>query len=192
MDQLTSLQVAVIATDGVEESELTQPVQALRGAGAKVVILTPGPNGIQTFRHHDKSITVDAELPLAKTSPDAYDALFLPGGALNADTLRADQGVLEFIRAIQEAGKPIAAICHAPRELIPAGLVRARKLTSYHTIQDDVRNAGGEWIDREVIVDRNWVTSRRPSDIPAFVREMGALFSTALKATTSARVTPHG
>jgi protease I len=187
MDQLISLRVAVIATDGVEEPELTQPVLWLTDAGAKVAILSPGPSTIQTFRHHDKSITVDADLPLGKTSPGAYDALFLPGGALNADTRRADAGVLAFIRAIEEAGKPITAISHAPWELISAGLVRGRRLTSYRTIQEDVRSAGGEWIDQEVVVDRNWVTSRQPSDIPAFVPKMAALFSMALKEAPSVR-----
>jgi protease I len=177
MDKLNSLQVAVIATDGVEEAELTQPVAALKEAGAKVAIVAPHSGTIQAFRHHDKSITINVDVQLSSTLPGAYDALLLPGGALNADTLRADPAVLDFIRAIQDAGKPMAAICHAPWELISAGVIRGRKLTSYHTIQDDVRNAGGQWVDREVVVDRNWVTSRQPSDIPAFNREMLALFS---------------
>jgi protease I len=187
MNQLTSLEVAVIATDGVEEAELTQPVAALKEAGAKVAILAPHSGAIQSFRHYDKSATLHVDLQLASTLPGAYDALLLPGGALNADALRADPAVLEFIRAIQDAGKPIAAICHAPWELISAGVVRGRKLTSYHTIQDDVRNAGGEWVDREVVVDRNWVTSRQPSDIPAFNREMLSLFSETLTAKDLAR-----
>jgi protease I len=187
MNQLTSLQVAAIATDGVEVSELTQPVAALTDAGAKVAILSTKPGAIQTFKHLDKNIKVDVDLELSETLPGAYDALLLPGGALNADTLRANPAVLAFIRAFQESGKPIAAICHAPWELISAGLVRGRKLTSYHTIQDDVRNAGGEWIDREVVVNRNWVTSRQPSDIPAFVREMKTLFSAILAPTDIAR-----
>jgi protease I len=187
MNELSSLQVAAIATDGVEEAELTQPVVALKEAGAKVAILAPHSGAIQAFRHHDKSTTVNVDLQLAETLPGAYDALFLPGGALNADTLRADPAVLGFIRAIQDAGKPIAAICHAPWELISAGVVPGRKLTSYHTIRDDVRNAGGEWLDREVVIDRNWVTSRQPSDIPAFNREMLALFSETFTAKDLAR-----
>lgn len=187
MNQLASLEVAVIGTDGVEESELVQPVVALREAGAKVSILSPKPDPIQMFRHHDKSITLKVDLPIEKTLPAAYDALLLPGGALNADALRAEQSVLTFIRAIHDAGKPMAVICHAPWELISAGLVRGRKLTSYHTIQDDVRNAGGDWVDEEVVVDRNWVTSRKPSDIPAFNREMLALFSEAFAPKNAAR-----
>jgi protease I len=177
MDQLTGLEVAVIATDGVEEVELTKPVQALREAGANPSVLSPKPGTIQAFRHLDKSKAIDVDLPLEKTLPAAYDALLLPGGALNADALRADAKVLAFVRAMQDAGKPMAVICHAPWELISAGLVRGRKLTSYHTIQDDVRNAGGEWLDREVVVDRNWVTSRQPDDIPAFNQHMIKLFS---------------
>jgi len=115
---------------------------------------------------------VNVDLTLDNAEPGSFDALLLPGGALNADALRAEPKVQAIIREIQDAGKPIAAICHAPWELISAGVVRGRKLTSYHTIQDDLRNAGAEWTDEEVVVDRNWVTSRQPSDIPAFNREM--------------------
>ncbi|MGH9326925.1 MAG: type 1 glutamine amidotransferase domain-containing protein [Terriglobia bacterium] len=179
------LQVAVLATDGVEEAELTQPIQALREARAEVDLISVRPGTIQAFRHHDKSITVEVELTIENTLSDAYGALLLPGGALNADSLRADPRVLAFIRQIQECGKPIAAICHAPWELISAGLVRGRRLTSYHTLRDDVQNAGGEWIDSEVVVDRNWVTGRQPSDIPAFNREMLAVFSKVLSLSPS-------
>lgn len=180
MDKLNTLQVAVIATDGVEELELTKPVEALKAAGAGVALLSLKLGAIQAFHHHDKTIAINMDLSLDKTLPGAYDALLLPGGALNADELRVDPNVLGFIRAIQDAGKPIAAICHAPWELISAGLVRGRQLTSYHTIRDDIRNAGGKWMDKEVVVDKNWVTSRQPSDIPAFNREMLALFSRSI------------
>ncbi|HEX5412201.1 MAG TPA: type 1 glutamine amidotransferase domain-containing protein [Terriglobia bacterium] len=172
METLKDLQVAVIATDGVEESELTEPVAALREAGATVAIISPHAGRLTAFRHHDKSATIDVDLTLDKASPGSYDALLLPGGALNADALRAEPSVLKFIQVIQEAGRPIAAICHAPWELISAGLVRGRTLTSYHTIQDDVRNAGGEWINRDVVIDRNWVSSRQPRDIPKFNQAM--------------------
>lgn len=180
MDSFKTLQVAVIATDGVEESELTEPVSALREAGATVAIIAPHSGSIQAFRHHDKSQTIGVDLTLDKVLPGRYDGLMLPGGALNADALRAEPAVLKFIQVIQEAGKPIAAICHAHWELISAGLVRGRTLTSYHTIQDDIRNAGGEWVDREVVVDRNWVTSRRPSDIRAFNQAMIRVFAETL------------
>ena len=134
--------------------------------------MSPHGGRIQAFKHHDRTITVNVDLTLDNAEPGSFDALLLPGGALNADALRAEPKVQAIIREIQDAGKPIAAICHAPWELISAGVVRGRKLTSYHTIQDDLRNAGAEWTDEEVVVDRNWVTSRQPSDIPAFNREM--------------------
>jgi protease I len=120
---------------------------------------------------------VTADRTLDEARPEEYDALMMPGGALNADALRAVPRAREFVRSFQEAGKPIAAICHAPWVLISAGVVRGRTLTSYHTIQDDVRNAGGNWADREVVEDGNWVTSRQPSDIPAFNKAMLRLFA---------------
>lgn len=172
MKTLGDLRVAVIATDGFEEAELTGPVKALKDAGAKVEIISLKPGKIQAFQHHDKSIQVNVDRTLDEARPEEYGALLLPGGALNADALRAEPKVLEFIRGIDGAKKPIAAICHAPWELISAGVIKGRTLTSYHTIEDDVRNAGGHWVDREVECDYNWVTSRKPDDIPAFNREM--------------------
>jgi len=181
MAELANLTVAVIATDGVEEKELTGPVKTLRDAGAQVLILSPEGKRIQAFNHHDKGQQIDPDLDLAKAEPGSFDAVLLPGGALNADFLRVMPKVQSFLRSLQEADKPFAVICHAPWELISAGLVKGRKLTSYHTIQDDIRNAGGEWVDSEVVLDRNWVTSRQPSDIPAFNREMLKLFSNSMR-----------
>lgn len=177
MSELSNLRVAVIATDGFEEEELTLPVAALKEAGATVEILSIEAGKIQAFRHHDKSQLLDVDQVINEVSPESYHALVLPGGALNADALRVESTVKSFITKIQEAGKPIAAICHAPWELISAGLVKGRTLTSYYTIQDDITNAGGTWVDREVVVDDNWVTSRKPDDIPAFNREMLKLFA---------------
>ena len=177
MTELSNLRVAVLATDGFEEAELTEPVRALKEAGATVEILSTKQGQIQAFRHHDKSIMVDVDRQLDDARPEEYDAVLLPGGALNGDTLRIEPKVQSFLRQIQQAGKPIAAICHAPWELVSADLVKGRTLTSYYTIQDDIRNAGGNWVDREVVVDNNWVTSRQPDDIPAFNREMLKLFS---------------
>jgi protease I len=177
MTELSNLRVAVLATDGFEEAELTEPVRALKEAGATVEILSTKQGQIQAFRHHDKSIMVDVDRLLDEAQPEEYDAVLLPGGALNGDTLRMGSKIQSFLRQSQEAGKPIAAICHAPWELVSAGLVKGRTLTSYYTIQDDIRNAGGNWVDREVVVDDNWVTSRQPDDIPAFNREMLKLFS---------------
>lgn len=177
MAELNNFRVAVLAADGFEEAELTEPVRALKEAGATVEILSTKPGEIQAFRHHDKSIKVPVDGTIEEAHPGSYNAVLLPGGALNADFLRVDPKVQYFVQKMNEAGKPIAAICHAPWELISAGLVRGRTLTSYNTIQDDIVNAGGNWLDREVVVDGNWVTSRQPDDIPAFNREMLSLFS---------------
>jgi protease I len=176
---LADLHVAIIASDGFEEAELTQPAKALRQAGAHVEIIAPKRGAIQAFRHQDKGITVPVDRTLDEARPDEYDALQLPGGALNADNLRMNPRVQAFVRSFQEAGKPMAIICHAPWLLVSAGLVRGRKLTSYHTIQDDIRNAGGTWIDQEVVEDENWVTSRQPKDLPAFNQAMLRLFARA-------------
>ena len=169
---LRNCRVACIACDGFEEQELTDTVRALRDSGAEVDIISKKREPIQAFKHHDKSIKVDVDKTWDALRAENYDAVLLPGGALNADTTRAEQQVLDFLRAMQNAGKPIAAICHAPWELISAGLVRGRTLTAYHTIKDDILNAGGKFVDKEVVVDGNWITSRQPSDIPAFNREM--------------------
>jgi protease I len=178
MSTFTDFRVAVLATDGFEERELTEPVKALKAAGARVTIVSLRPGEIQGVRHDlDKTIRVKVDRTIRDVRADEFDAVHLPGGTVNADAMRAVPEVQAFLRAMQEAGKPLSAICHAPWELISAGLVRRRRLTSYHTIQDDVRNAGGEWVDREVVEDGNWVTSRQPSDIPAFNRAMLGLFA---------------
>jgi protease I len=186
MTDLSELRVAVIVTDGFEESELTEPVRALRESGAKTEVLSLTLKSVQGFQHHDKGASIPADGSINVAAPDSYDAVLLPGGALNADALRMEPKVQAFLKAIDKAGKPIAAICHAPWELISAGLVQGRTLTSYHAIQDDIRNAGGNWIDKEVVVDRNWVTSRQPGDIPAFNREMLSLFSERKQPAVSA------
>ncbi len=170
--KLENLRVAVLVTDGFEEKELTEPVKALREQGAKVDIISLKKGRIQAFRHHDKSIQVEVDHAINDVKASDYDALLLPGGALNADTLRTEHSVQNFIREIDQAKKPLAAICHAPWELISACVIKGRTLTSYHTIADDIRNAGAHWVDREVEMDFNWVTSRKPDDIPAFNREM--------------------
>jgi protease I len=177
MAQLSNTRVAAIATDGFEEAELTEPVKALKDAGATVDVISTKRGNIQAFRHHDKSITVPVDRTLDEASPGEYDAVLLPGGALNADAIRVEPKLKSFLQESGSAGKPMAVICHAPWELISAGLAKGRTITSYHTIQDDVRNAGANWVDQEVVVDGNFVTSRQPSDIPAFNREMINLFA---------------
>ena len=174
---LKNARVVVFATDGFEELELTEPLRVLRENGANVDIVSIHAGEIQAYRHHDKSIKIQVDRTLDEVSPDHYDALVLPGGTLNADTTRIDPTVQKFVQAFQTAGKPMAVICHAPWILVSSGLVKGRNLTSYKTIQDDIKNAGGNWSDQAVIVDKNWVTSRQPSDLPDFNREMIRLIS---------------
>lgn len=175
--KLTGMTVAILAADGFEEAELLEPREALDHAGAITKIIAPKSGKLQGMRHDEKGETVDVDLMLDKANPGEFDALLLPGGALNADHLRMEGKAREFVRSFDQAGKPIAAICHAPWLLVSAGLVKGRKLAGYYTIQDDIRNAGGDWKDEEVLRDENWVSSRQPSDIPAFNREMLRLFS---------------
>ncbi len=172
MAKAAELRVAVVATDGFEEAELTEPVKALRDAGAKVDIIAPHSGSIQAFKHHDKSITVPVDRTLDTANPEDYLAVVLPGGALNADEIRRDAKMQTFVQAMDRAHKPVAVICHAPWELVSAGLARGRTMTSWPSIQDDIRNAGGTWVDREVVVDGNLITSRKPDDLPAFNREL--------------------
>jgi len=184
MPQLADIRVAVIATDGFEETELTEPVKALKEAGAQVTIFSLKPGLIQGVRHDlDKTVKVKADRTIRDAKAEEFDAVHLPGGTVNADSLRMVAEVQTFLRAMQDAGKPISAICHAPWELVSAGLVHGRKLTSYYTVQDDIRNAGGTWLDQEVVEDGNWVTSRQPGDLPAFNRAMLILFSRSLVAS---------
>lgn len=177
MAQLSGMRVAILATDGVEEVELTEPLKVLRDAGAQVELLAPHGGTIQAFRHDTKASTIPVDVTLDAADPQRYDALMLPGGALNADAMRMQPTVQAFIAAASSDGKPMAVICHAPWELVSAGVARGRTMTSYYTIQDDIRNAGARWLDQEVVVDDNLVTSRKPSDLPAFNREMLALFA---------------
>jgi protease I len=156
---------------------LREPREALDKAGAKTTVIAPKQGSIQSFKHFDKADQVKVDAVFGDADPKEFDAVLLPGGALNADTLRVQPRAQEFVREIDRQGKPIAVICHAPWLLISAGLVKGRTMTSYHTIRDDVRNAGGKWQDEEVVRDRNWVSSRQPSDIPAFNQAMIELFS---------------
>jgi len=181
MSALTGLRVAVLATDGFEEVELTEPVKALKEAGAQVTIVSPHSGEIQAVRHDiDKTIKIKVDRTLQEVGADEFDAVHLPGGTLNADSMRMVPEVQAFLQHTQDAGKPISVICHGPWELVSAGLVRGRTLAGYHTIQDDIRNAGGKWLDQEVVEDDNWVSSRQPSDLPAFNRAMIRLFSRSL------------
>ena len=173
---LKGMRVAVLATDGVEQSELTEPVATLRDAGASVELVSIQDGQIQGVNHSEKADKFDVDYHVIDVTPEDYDAVMLPGGPANADQMRQNQHVQAFLRDMDRAGKPMAVICHGPWELASSGLVAGRRLTSYPRIQQDIREAGGIWEDREVVVDDNWVTSRRPSDLPAFNRAMVTLF----------------
>jgi protease I len=169
------VRVAILVTDLFEESELVEPKKALEEAGASALVIAPKAGMIQAMKHADKTIQVPADLTLEKADPADFDAVLLPGGAMNSDALRMEKKAQDFVRRMDASGNPIAVICHAPWLLVSAGLVRGRTMTSYYTIQDDVRCAGANWIDKEVVRDRNWVSSRKPEDIPAFNQETIAL-----------------
>ncbi|HLY04617.1 MAG TPA: type 1 glutamine amidotransferase domain-containing protein [Rhizomicrobium sp.] len=170
--RLQGKKVAILATDGFEESELLKPLEALKKEGAHVEVVSPKPGEIQGFHHMkpDRKVHVDKELDHA--NPADYDAIVLPGGAQNPDQLRTKPQVQKFVRAFADAGKPLAAICHAPWILIDAGLARNRKLTSWPTIRIDLRNAGAHVLDQEVVVDQGLITSRGPDDLPAFCSKL--------------------
>lgn len=171
-NELSGRKVAVLATDGVEQVELTQPVEALRQAGAEVHVVSPKEGEIQGFNHHDRGDRIAVDVALKEADPGSYDALLLPGGVINPDQLRLLPEAIGFVRAFAESGKPIAAICHGPWMLIEADAVKERRMTSWPSLQKDLRNAGAEWVDAPVVTDRGLVTSRKPDDIPDFCRKM--------------------
>lgn len=167
-EQLNNKKVAILATDGVEQVELTQPKQALEQAGAQTHVISPKSGSIQGWNHFDKGDQIPVDVSLDSANPNDYDALVLPGGVVNPDQLRTNPKAVEFIKSFFEAGKPVAAICHGPWTLIEADVVKGRTLTSWPSLQTDLRNAGATWVDQEVVVDQGLVTSRNPQDIPAF------------------------
>jgi protease I len=175
--KLDGVRVAIIVNNDFEQVEMTEPRKALDQAGAQTTLIAPKPGQVIGMHHDKQADQFPVDMTLDQVSPDQFDAVLLPGGAINADTLRMNPKAQEFVRRINDAGKPIAAICHAPWLLVSTGLVSGRTLTSWQTIQDDIRNAGGRWEDREIVRDRNLVTSRGPQDIPAFNEGMIALFA---------------
>jgi protease I len=183
--KLDGMRVAILVADDFEQVEMTEPKKALEEAGARTALIAPKGGRVQGFRHDEKADTFSVDLTLDDADPEAFEAVLLPGGALNADFLRIQPKAQQFVKKIDEAGKPLAVICHGPWLLASAGLTKGRKMTSYHTIKDDLLNAGADWEDREVVRDRNWISSRQPSDIPIFNREMIALFAEHKKSTGS-------
>jgi protease I len=174
--QLTGFKVAALATDGVEQVELLEPKLALETAGASVTVISPKRGRIQAFKHWDKADSIPVGLTLDEADPADFDAVLLPGGVVNGDALRIEKKAQAFVREISSQERPIAVICHGPWLLVSAGLTKGRSLTSWPTLQDDIRNSGGNWEDRQVLRDRNWISSRKPDDIPAFNREMIDVF----------------
>jgi protease I len=156
------------ATEGVEQVELTEPWKALERAGAELELLSTKRGKVQAFNHLDKADTFPVDKVVSEADPTDYDGLVLPGGVANPDQLRMNEDAVRFVRTFFEQGKPVGAICHAPWTLIEAGIVKGRTLTSWPSLRTDIRNAGGEWVDQEVNVDRGLVTSRKPADLPAF------------------------
>ena len=176
-NQLNGMRVAIVVTDDFEQVELTEPKKALDQAGATTKIISTHPGQVTGMNHDVKADTFNVDMTLDQANPNDFDAVMLPGGALNADALRMVPQAQQLVRQMQQAGKPMAIICHAPWLLVSSGLVRGRTLTSYYTIQDDIRNAGGNWVDQQMVRDGNWVTSRSPKDLPAFNPAMIQLFS---------------
>lgn len=170
--ELEGQRIAIIATDGVEQVELLEPRKALDAAGARTEVIAPKAGQIQGFNHHDKGDQIPVDRTLDEASPSEYSALFLPGGVINSDALRSEKKAVQFARQMMLADKPVAVICHGAWLLVEADAVAGRTLTSWPTLQTDIRNAGGTWVDEPVHVDDRLITSRKPQDIPAFSKRV--------------------
>lgn len=179
MPDLRGLKVAILATDGFEQDELLKPRKALDEAGAKTTVISPKSDNIRAWRHTEWADAIKVDQPLDSADPDDYDALLLPGGAMNPDKLRMEPTAVQFVKAFFTADRPVAAICHGPWMLVEADVARGRKIASWPSIKTDLRNAGAEWRDEEAVTDRNLVSARKPDDIPAFNRAMIELFGHA-------------
>ncbi len=172
MAVLSNKKVTVLTEEGFEQVELTSPVEALKYAGATVHVISPKSGKVKAWDKTDWGITVDVDKELGEVNANDYDALVLPGGVMNPDKLRQNKEAVAFVTDFLESGKPVAAICHGPQVLIETGLLKGRRLTSYPSLQTDLKNAGAQWSDEEVVVDNGLVTSRRPDDLPAFNKKM--------------------
>ena len=167
-DKLQGKRVAFLATDMVEQVELTEPWQAVKNEGATPELISLEEGEIQGFNHYDKADKFKVDRTVEEASADDYDALVIPGGVGNPDTMRADENAVRFVREFMESGKPLAVICHGPWMLVEAGVMRGRRVTSWPSLRTDILNAGGEWVDEQVVVHNGLVTSRKPDDLPAF------------------------
>jgi protease I len=189
-NQLDGLRVAIVVTDGFEQVEMTEPRKALQEAGAKADLIAPGKGTVQGMNHDEKGSKFPVDVKLEAVSASDYDALLLPGGVANPDQLRINPQAVKFVNEFAVAGKPVAAVCHGPWMLVEAGLVKGRKLTSWPSLATDIRNAGGQWEDSAVVVDRGLVTSRKPDDIPAFNSKILEEFSKAVHKSARAELGP--
>ncbi|WP_141734116.1 type 1 glutamine amidotransferase domain-containing protein [Oligoflexus tunisiensis] len=169
---LKGQRVAILTTDGFEQSELLEPRKALEAAGAQVDVVAPKGGSVKGWNHTDWGETVKVDVELSEAHADEYAALMLPGGVMNPDRLRMDEEAVQFVQSFVDARKPIAAICHGPQILIETGVVKGRQMTSWPSLKTDLINAGAQWMDQEVVTDQGLVTSRKPADIPAFNRKM--------------------
>jgi protease I len=179
MADLNGKRIAFLATHMVEQIELMEPWKAVEQAGGTPELVSLEKGQIQGFNHYDKADTFSVDRIVAEASPDEYDGLVLPGGVGNPDKLRMDENAVQFVRGFVEAGKPVGVICHGPWTLVEADVVRGRTLTSYPSVKTDIRNAGGNWVDQEVAVDDNLVSSRWPDDLPAFCKTLVEEFAKA-------------
>ncbi len=170
--QLKGRKIAILVADGFEQVEMTEPRKALEEAGAATEIVSPAEGEVRGWRGKDWGDRFAVDNPLRSAKPGDYDALLLPGGVMNPDTLRRNEQAVHFVRNFFDSGKPVAAICHGPWTLIDAGVIEGRTVTSFESIKSDLKNAGANWVDRDVVVDQGLVTSRKPDDIPAFVEKM--------------------
>jgi protease I len=177
MENLQGRRVAILVANGFEQVELTEPRKALDQAGAKTEIISPAEGQVKGWNHTEWGEKLPVDVTLSQAKPESYDALLLPGGVMNPDKLRMNPAAVRFVKHFVDAGKPVAAICHGPWTLIEAGGVRGRKLTSWPSLQTDLKNAGASWVDQQVVRDGPLVTSRKPDDIPAFNQEMIELFA---------------
>jgi len=181
-DSLRGVRVAILATDGFEQAELTEPRKALDAAGAETQVVSPKDGKVRGWKMKEWGDEVEVDQALDKADPKNYDALLLPGGVINADALRMQPKAVKFVKSFFDAGKPVGVICHAPWALIESGVVKGHRMTSWPSLKTDLTNAGAQWVDEEVVVDGRLVTSRKPDDIPAFNREIKRLFSQAAHA----------
>lgn len=171
-NELTGKRIAILVENGFEQVEMTEPRKALEDAGAEVDLISPQQKEVRAFQHDDPGDSFDVDIQLDEANPDDYDALHLPGGVANPDKLRINQKAVQFVRRFFEQHKPVAVICHGPWTLIDAGVVKGRKITSWPSLQTDLRNAGANWVDQQVVTDNGLVSSRKPDDLPAFNRKM--------------------